>query len=97
MCAGPRGITASAGEIALGACDVVIAGGIEHMGHHPMGADVDFNPRFVAERLRGHVCREHGRDGREPRTKFPQLTKEDADRFAVAVAAARNGGMARTA
>ena len=21
------------------------------MGHHPMGADVDFNPRFVAERL----------------------------------------------
>ena len=21
------------------------------MGHHPMGEDVDFNPRFVAERL----------------------------------------------
>ena len=52
MCAGAlTAVTAGAGEIALGACDVVVAGGVEHMGHHPMGQDVDFNPRFVAERL----------------------------------------------
>src|SRR6476660_1154090 len=52
MCAGAlTAVTAGAGEIALGAADVVVAGGIEHMGHHPMGEDVDFNPRFVAERL----------------------------------------------
>src|SRR5690242_18493509 len=52
MCAGGlTAVTAGAGEIAMGAADVVVAGGIEHMGHHPMGADVDFNPRFVAERL----------------------------------------------
>ena len=35
----------------MGSAEVVLAGGIEHMGHHPMGDDVDFNPRFVAERL----------------------------------------------
>src|ERR1051326_651849 len=52
MCAGALTAgTAGAGEIGLGAADVVLAGGVEHMGHHPMGADVDFNPRFVAERL----------------------------------------------
>src|SRR6266511_3625659 len=52
MCAGAlTSLTAGAGEISMGACDVVVAGGIEHMGHHPMGDDVDFNPRFVAERL----------------------------------------------
>src|SRR6266511_524269 len=52
MCAGAlTAVTAAAGEISWGAADFVVAGGIEHMGHHPMGADVDFNPRFVAERL----------------------------------------------
>src|SRR5436190_18060572 len=52
MCAGAlTAVTAGAGEIAMGSADVVLAGGIEHMGHHPMGDDVDFNPRFVAERL----------------------------------------------
>src|SRR3954464_16005300 len=52
MCAGSlTAVTAGAGEIAFGAADIALAGGIEHMGHHPMGADVDFNPRFVSERL----------------------------------------------
>src|SRR5262245_383140 len=52
MCAGAlTAVTSAAGEIALGAVDVAIAGGVEHMGHHPMGDDVDFNPRFVSERL----------------------------------------------
>src|SRR5256884_9062666 len=52
MCAGAlTAVTAGAGEIALGAADVVLAGGVEHMGHHPMAEGVGFNPRFVAERL----------------------------------------------
>src|SRR3954447_24334671 len=52
MCAGAlTAVTSGAGEIAMGAADVVIAGGVEHMGHHPMAAEVDFNPRFVSERL----------------------------------------------
>src|SRR3982751_72665 len=50
MCAGAlTAVSSGAGEIALGACDVVVAGGVEHMGHHPMAEEVDFNPRFVAE------------------------------------------------
>src|SRR3954451_6329517 len=52
MCAGAlTAVTVAAGQIAFGAADAVVCGGVEHMGHHPMGAEVDFNPRFVAERL----------------------------------------------
>ena len=47
MCAGGlTAITTAASEIALGACDVAIAGGVEHMGHHPMGATVTPIPGF---------------------------------------------------
>src|SRR5213078_46488 len=85
MCAGAlTAVTAGAGEIALGACDVVVAGGIEHMGHHPMGADVDFNPRFVAERLVDTSAVTMGATAENLHDKFPQLTKEEADLFAVA-------------
>src|SRR6187200_2143202 len=46
MCAGAlTAITAGAGEIAMGAADVILAGGVEHMGRHPMLEDVDYNPR----------------------------------------------------
>src|SRR6476659_659742 len=49
MCAGAlTAVTAAAGEIAMGAAEVAVAGGVEHMGHHPMGEDVDFTQRFVA-------------------------------------------------
>src|SRR5215211_6482618 len=102
MCAGAlTAVTAGAGEIALGACDVVVAGGIEHMGHHPMGADVDFNPRFVAERLVDTSAVTMGATAENLHDKFPQLTKEDADRFAVAsqrkaAAAWENGVMRET-
>ena len=102
MCAGAlTAVTAGAGEIALGACDVVVAGGVEHMGHHPMGDDVDFNPRFVAERLVDMSSVTMGATAENLHDSFPQLTKEDADRFAVAsqrkaAAAWENGVMAET-
>ena len=84
MCAGAlTAVTAAAGEIAMGACDVAIAGGVEHMGHHPMGADVDFNPRFVAERLIDESAAVMGQTAENLHDVFPQLTKEDADRYAV--------------
>ena len=66
----PR-VTAAAGEIALGAADVALAGGVEHMGHHAMGEDVDFNPRFVSERLHRRVGGGDGPDGREPARPLP--------------------------
>src|SRR5437762_10494785 len=84
MCAGAlTAVTAGAGEIALGAADVVLAGGIEHMGHHPMGEDVDFNPRFVAERLVDTSAVTMGATAENLHDRFPQLTKADADAFAV--------------
>src|SRR5437762_6462469 len=84
MCAGAlTAVTAAAGEIAMGAADVVIAGGIEHMGHHPMGEDVDFNPRFVAERLVDPSAVTMGATAENLHDRFPELTKERADAYAV--------------
>jgi acetyl-CoA acyltransferase len=85
MCAGAlTATTAGAGEIAMGACDVVIAGGVEHMGHHPMGAEVDFNPRFVAERLIDESAAVMGKTAENLHDVFPHITKEQADSYAVA-------------
>jgi acetyl-CoA acyltransferase len=99
MCAGAlTAITAGAGEIALGAADVVLAGGVEHMGHHPMGDEVDFNPRFVSERLVDTSAVTMGATAENLHDAFPHLTKADADAFAVAsqrkAAAAWENGMA---
>jgi acetyl-CoA acyltransferase len=102
MCAGAlTAVTAGAGEIALGAADVVLAGGVEHMGHHPMGEDVDFNPRFVAERLVDPSAVTMGATAENLHDRFPQIAKEDADAFAVrsqqrAAAAWQNGVMRET-
>jgi len=85
MCAGAlTAVTAGAGEIAMGAADVAVAGGVEHMGHHPMGEDVDFNPRFVAERLVDTSAVTMGATAENLHDRFPEITKERADAFAVA-------------
>src|ERR1044071_933123 len=85
MCAGAlTAVTAAAGEIAMGACDLALAGGVEHMGHHPMGEDVDFNPRFVAERLIDESAAVMGRTAENLHDRFPALTRERADAFALA-------------
>jgi acetyl-CoA acyltransferase len=102
MCAGAlTAVAAGAGEIALGACDIVLAGGVEHMGHHPMAEEVDFNPRFVAERLVDTSAVTMGATAENLHDRFPQITKDDADEFAVrsqqrAAAAWRNGVMRET-
>jgi len=102
MCAGAlTAVTAGAGEIAMGAADLILAGGIEHMGHHPMGEDVDFNPRFVAERLVDTSAVTMGATAENLHDRFPQLTKEAADAFALrsqqrAAAAWQNGVMRET-
>jgi acetyl-CoA acyltransferase len=102
MCAGAlTAATTAAGEIAMGACDIVVAGGVEHMGHHPMGEDVDFNPRFLAERLIDESAATMGATAENLHDRFPQLSKQDADRYAVrsqqkAAAAWENGVMRTT-
>jgi acetyl-CoA acyltransferase len=102
MCAGAlTAVTAGAGEIAMGSAEVVLAGGIEHMGHHPMGDDVDFNPRFVAERLVDPSAVTMGATAENLHDRLPQLTRDDADAYALrsqqrATAAWDNGVMRET-
>src|SRR4051794_33277139 len=102
MCAGAlTAVTAGAGEIALGAADVVVAGGVEHMGHHPMAEEIDFNPRFVAERIVDTSAVTMGATAENLHDVFPQITKQDADAYAVrsqqrATAAWQNGVMRET-
>jgi acetyl-CoA acyltransferase len=85
----------------MGAAELVLAGGVEHMGHHPMGEDVDFNPRFVAERLVDPSAVTMGATAENLHDRFPELTKEDADSYAMrsqhrAAAAWQNGVMRET-
>ena len=84
MCAGAlTATTAGAGEIAMGAADLVVVGGVEHMGHHAMGAEVEFNPRFVSERLTDESAAVMGQTAENLHDVFPQLTREDADVYAL--------------
>ncbi len=85
MCAGAMtAVTTTAGGIAFGAYDVVVAGGVEHMGHHPMGSGVDPNPRFLAERLVDASALVMGNTAENLHDRFPHLTRERADAFALA-------------
>jgi len=97
MCAGAMtAVTTTASGIAFGAYDVVIAGGVEHMGHHPMGEAVDPNPRFVSEKLVDGSALVMGQTAENLHDRFPELTKERADAYAVAsqakLQAAYDGG-----
>jgi acetyl-CoA acyltransferase len=85
MCAGAMtaATTMSAG-IGVGAYDVAIAAGVEHMGRHPMGEGVDPNPRFVSEKLVDPEALLMGKTAENLHDKLPQLTKERADAYAVA-------------
>jgi acetyl-CoA acyltransferase len=85
MCAGAMTtVTTIAGAIAFGAYDIGIAGGVEHMGRHPMGFGADPNPRFLAERLVSGEALNMGNTAERIHDRFPHLTKERADRFALA-------------
>jgi acetyl-CoA acyltransferase len=84
MCAGAMtAVTTTASGIAFGAYDVVIAGGVEHMGHHPMGEGVDPNPRIVAEKLVDPSALVMGSTAENLHDRYPGITRERCDRFAV--------------
>lgn len=84
MCAGAMtAVTTTSGSIAFGAYDIVVAGGVEHMGRHPMGEGVDPNPRFVSEKLVDESAMFMGMTAENLHDRFPHLTKERADAFAV--------------
>jgi acetyl-CoA acyltransferase len=85
MCAGAMtAVTTTASGIGFGAYDVAIAGGVEHMGHHPMGSGVDPNPRFVAEKIVDPSALVMGSTAENLHDRFPAVTKERADAYAAA-------------
>jgi acetyl-CoA acyltransferase len=85
MCAGAMtAVTTTASGIAFGAYDVAIAGGVEHMGHHPMGEGVDPNPRILAEKLVDPSALVMGQTAENLHDRYPGLSKERADAFAAA-------------
>jgi acetyl-CoA acyltransferase len=82
-CAGAMtAMTSLAGAIAIGSIDIAIAGGVEHMGNHPIGDGLDPNPRFLAEKIVEQDALAMGATAERLHDRFPQLTKERADRFA---------------
>jgi len=85
MCAGAMtAVTTVASAIGANAYDIAIAGGVEHMGRHPMGEGIDPNPRFVSERLVDPEALVMGKTAENLHDRFPQLTRERADAFAAA-------------
>jgi acetyl-CoA acyltransferase len=85
MCAGAMtAVTTIAGSVALGSVDVAIAGGVEHMGRHPMGEGVDPNPRFISEGLVDESALFMGMTAENLHDRFPAITKERADAYAAA-------------
>jgi acetyl-CoA acyltransferase len=85
MCAGAMtAVTTVASGIAMGAYDVAIAGGVEHMGRHPMGEGVDPNPRIIAEKLVDPSALVMGATAENLHDLVPHITKERTDAFALA-------------
>ena len=83
-CAGAlTAVTTIAGAIAMGTNEIAIAGGVEHMGNHPMGEGMDPNPRYLAERIVEQDALAMGSTAERLHDRFPQLTKERADRYAM--------------
>ncbi len=88
-----QAVNFAAYEIMTGNAEVAIAGGVEHMGHVPMGAGANPNPRLFElvppeSAFMGQTA--------ELLAERKGVTREDADRFALrsnqrAVAAAREG------
>ncbi|MGH3682716.1 MAG: thiolase family protein [Natronosporangium sp.] len=85
MCAGAMtAVTTLAAGIGVGATDLAIAGGVEHMGRHPMGEGVDPNPRILAEQLVDPSALVMGATAENLHDRLPAVTRERADTFALA-------------
>lgn len=84
MCAGAlTAIVNSGNAIRVGGQEVVVAGGVEHMGHHPMGAEVDPNPRFLSENLVDPSALVMGNTAENLHDDHPEISKDRADEFAL--------------
>lgn len=83
-CAGAMtAVTTLSGAIMAGAYDLALAAGVEHMTRHPMGEGIDPNPRYLAERIVDPEALLMGKTAENLHDRFPHLTKERADAFAL--------------
>lgn len=84
MCAGAMtAVTTLSAGVMAGAYDVVLAGGVEHMTRHPMGEGMDPNPRYLSEKLVDPEALVMGQTAENLHDRFPHLTKDRADAYAV--------------
>ncbi|MEV7095557.1 thiolase family protein [Amycolatopsis sp. NPDC051045] len=84
MCAGAMtAVTTVASGIGFGAYDIAIAGGVEHMGRHPMGEGVDPNPRIIADKLVDPTALVMGQTAENLHDRFPAITKQRTDAYAA--------------
>ena len=84
MCAG--GATSAcfgASEIQVGAADLIVAGGVEHMGHHPMGEGADPNPRFLAEKIVDQSALNMGMTAENLHDMYPDITQDQCDEYSI--------------
>ena len=82
-CAGALTATTTvAGQIAMGAIDLALAGGVEHMGNHPMGELMDPNPRYLAEKIVDPDAMSMGATAERLHDRYPSITKDRADLYA---------------
>jgi len=91
MCAGGMTAQAFGGSlIKTNAADVVIAGGVEHMSHHPIGKEIDPNPRLVTEQIvdpkyfNMGITAERLHDWMVE-NGYPAVTREESDEYAYRV------------
>ena len=83
LCAGAMtAVTTTASGIAFGAYDVAVAGGVEHMGRHPMGDGAAQQPAAAAQHAHGsprdqdrcHRDQQQGGSRRAQQDRFPVVT-----------------------
>lgn len=83
MCAGAlTAVTTLGSEIGWGQIDVAIAGGVEHMGSHPMEFPAKANPAMLDRGLLTPESLQMGYTAEILHDRFPTITKERADRYA---------------
>jgi len=84
MCAGAlTAIVNGANAIKVGAQDLVLAGGVEHMGHHPMAEEIDPNPRFLSDNLVDPSALVMGNTAENLHDEHPDISRERCDGFAL--------------
>jgi len=91
MCAGGMTCQAiGASFIKTNSADIIIAGGVEHMAHHPMGAGADPNPRIVTEKMVDPKYFNMGVTAEKLHDWMPEngeqpVSKDEADEYALRV------------